>query len=343
MKPKTQKILARIVAIGWIVIGLCGSIVASRYLADHKTKNFNDEYIVYVYPETTAEQVINEIAQGAQADRKGSLRRCARKEDLVNRIQVGKYVVKPEHTAIYVVRMLCNGWQTTSRLTLSGTIRTKGRIAQRISDQMMVDSADVASLLDNPDFLSILGFTPENVLALFLPDTYEVHWSDSAEEIIRRFHSEYEKFWTAERLEKASELHLSPMEVSILASIVSGETLKAQEYPLIASVYLNRLRKGMLLQADPTVAFCFDYKLDRILKAHTKFDSPYNTYIYKGLPPAPINVPSKACIDAVLNPAQSNYLYFCASADLGGTRSFAAKNDVELKNARALHNALITR
>ena len=133
------------------------------------------------------------------------------------------------------------------------------------------------------------------------------------------------------------------MQVSILASIVSGETLKEHEYPIIAGVYLNRYRTGMKLQADPTVAFCFDYKLNRILHKHMEFDSPYNTYRYAGLPPAPINVPPKACLDAVLNPDQHGYMYFCASPDFNGTHRFAVTYDEHLENARAFHRALNAR
>ena len=129
----------------------------------------------------------------------------------------------------------------------------------------------------------------------------------------------------------------------MVASIVSGETRKAVEYPRIAGVYLNRYRKGMRLQADPTVAFCFDYKLDRILKKHLKVDSPYNTYKYAGLPPAPINVPPKACLEAVLSPEKHKYLYFCASPDFDGSHRFAEDYSTHMKNARAFQRELTKR
>ena len=133
------------------------------------------------------------------------------------------------------------------------------------------------------------------------------------------------------------------MQVSVMASIVSGETLKAFEYPVIAGVYLNRYKKGMKLQADPTVAFCHGYTLDRILKKHLTIDSPYNTYKYVGLPPAPINVPPKACIDAVLNPEQHKYIYFCANPAFDGTHRFAVTYTEHLKNAREFQRALTAR
>ena len=236
--------------------------------------------------------------------------------------------------------MLNFGWQTPGNLTLSGTIRDKGVLAKKISNQMMVDSASIASALDSAEFLSGYGFTPENVFALFLPDTYQMYWTASVKDIFDRMKKEYDVFWTPERVAKSKALKLTRMQVSVLASIVSGETLKSFEYPLIAGVYLNRYRKGMKLQADPTVAFCHGYTLDRILKKHLSIDSPYNTYKYAGLPPAPINVPPKACIDAVLNPDKHGYIYFCASPDFDGTHRFAVSYNEHLKNARAFQRAL---
>lgn len=330
----------------WIIVvaGLAaGLAVVGLYLADTKMENFREPYTLYVYPDMTATQALDSISTGAQAKLPRSLRRCAAKEDLETRIQPGKYQIQPSHTSIYTVRMLCNGWQVTHNLTLSGTIRTKGRLAQKIGDQMMTDSATVTRLLCDTSFLATLGFTPENVFALFLPDTYEVYWTDPAEDIFKRFKKEYDAFWTQERIDKASAQKLTPMEVSILASIVSGETLQSFEYPIIARVYLNRLHTGMKLQADPTVAYCFDYSLDRILRKHTQVDSPYNTYKYYGLPPAPINVPPKACLEAVLSPDNNKYIYFCADPEFNGTHRFAVTYSEHLRNAKEFQRALTKR
>jgi UPF0755 protein len=239
--------------------------------------------------------------------------------------------------------MLVFGWQTPQNMTLSGTMRSKGRIAKKISTQMMVDSLAIDNALNDPEFLASYGFTPENVFAMILPDTYQMFWTSSVKEIFDRLKKEYDAFWTKERLAKAKAQNLTPMQVSVLASIVSGETLKDFEYPVIAGVYLNRYRKGMKLQADPTVCFCFDYKLDRVLKKHLTIDSPYNTYKYAGLPPAPINVPPKACLDAVLNPANHKYIYFCASPAFDGTHRFAVSYSDHLKNARAFQRELTAR
>ena len=341
MKKKKLTVIA-VSAAAVLVAGVC-LWVGLRYLTDNRMPNFSKEYVLYVYPDMSAETALDSIAAGAGVIRPGSMDRCAGKEDLGGRICPGRYEIDPSMTSIYVVRMLCNGWQSPQKLTLSGTIRSKGKLASVIDRQMMVDSVTVDSLLNSNEFLQQFGFDSTNVFALFLPDTYYMYWTAAPDEIFSRFRKEYDAFWTEDRLAKADSLGLSQMEVSILASIVSGETLKSFEYPAIAAVYLNRLRIGMKLQADPTVAYCFEYKLNRILRVHTRVDSPYNTYRYAGLPPAPINVPPKACIDAVLNPDRHDYLYFCASPDFNGTHRFASTYREHLVNARAFQRALTAR
>ena len=319
-----------------------GLFAGLRYYYDNKAPGFRTEHTLYIYPDMSREQVLDSLVYGAQAKRKGSVVRSARHEN-ADGFRPGKYVIKPEYPAVYAVRMLMNGWQTPQNLTLSGTVRSKGRLADVISRQMMADSASIAAALNDTAFLKGYGFNPETVFALFLPDTYEMYWTASVKDIFDRFKKEYDIFWTPERLSKAEALGLTRLEVSVLASIVSGETLQTEEYPRIAGVYLNRLRRGMKLQADPTVCFCYDYKLDRVLKKHLAVDSPYNTYKYKGLPPAPINVPPKACIDAVLNPDEHGYLYFCASPDFNGTHRFAVSYREHLRNAREFQRALSAR
>lgn len=339
----TRKNLVLIVAAVLAVAGAVCCFVAGRYYVDNKKSNFTEDYVLYVYGNTTDVQVMDSLKANAGVVRPGSLKRCFDKMNVAGNIKPGRYVISTESPSIYVARMLVFGWQTPQKLTLSGTMRSKGSIAKKISSQMMVDSVSVATALNDPVFLAGYGFTPENVFALFLPDTYEMFWTASVTEIFSRMKKEYDAFWNSDRLAKARAQRLTPMQVSVLASIVSGETLKSFEYPVIAGVYLNRYRKGMKLQADPTVAFCYDYKLDRILKKHLTVDSPYNTYKYAGLPPAPINVPPKACLDAVLEPQNHNYIYFCASPAFDGTHRFAVSYSDHLKNARAFQRELTAR
>lgn len=332
----------------WVVIAavlLAGAagFLAGRYVSDNRKPNFPGKYVLYVRPEMSVDQLRDSVVNGAGTLRPRSIDRVFRKMDVGENIKPGRYVIDASSTSIYVARMLVYGWQTPQNLTLSGTIRSKGSIAKKISAQMMVDSAAIDKALNDTAFLAGYGFTPENVFAMFLPDTYQMYWTASVEDVFDRFKKEYDRFWTADRIARAEALKLTPMQVSVMASIVNGETLQKAEYPVIAGVYLNRYRKGMKLQADPTVAFCFDYTLDRILKKHLTVDSPYNTYKYKGLPPAPINVPPKACIDAVLNPDRHNYLYFCASPSFDGTHRFASSYNEHLRNAREFQRALTAR
>lgn len=339
---KKIKILLAIMAVLAAMAAVVG-FVGGRYYIDNRMSNFTKDYVLYVYPDMPVSQVFDSLCVGAGAVRPKSVQRAFAKVGLEEAIKPGRYVVDSSFTSIYAARMLAFGWQTPQNLTLSGTIRNKGVLAKKVAMQMMVDSASVAAALYDDEFLAQYGFNSENVFAMVLPDTYQMYWTASVTDIFDRFKKEYDAFWTSERQEKARKQGLTPMQVSVMASIVSGETLKSFEYPIIAGAYLNRYRKGMKLQADPTVCFCFDYKLDRVLKKHLTVDSPYNTYKYVGLPPAPINVPPKACLDAVLNPQQHNYIYFCASPDFDGTHRFAATYTEHLKNARAFQKELTAR
>ena len=315
----------------------------SSHYEVHKKPNFTKPYVLYVYPGMTEKAILDSLKDGAGLKNRAAMLKAFDEENLSSRLKPGKYSIEPSNTSIYVARMVTRGWQTPHKLTLSGTMRNKGVIAKKIANQMMVDSASVAAALNDSEFLAEYGFTSEDVFGMILPDTYEMYWTASIEEIFNRLKKEYDAFWTEDRLAKAKEQKLSQKEVSVVASIVSGETNAASEYATIAGVYLTRLKKGMKLQADPTVCYCFDYTLDRVLKKHLTVDSPYNTYKYKGLPPTPINVPPKACLDAVLNPDKHGYIYFCASAAFDGTHKFAVKYSDHLKNAREFQRELTRR
>jgi UPF0755 protein len=337
-----RKIVISVLTVAVLLAGAAG-FVLGRYYIDNKKPNFSEKYVLYVRPDMTVGVVLDSLQTRAGTIRPKSVERAFAEMETADRMKPGRYVVDSTCTSIYVARMLVFGLQTPQNMTLSGTLRKKHRIAQRISSQMMIDSASVADALNDEAFLAGYGFTPENVFALIIPDTYEMYWTASVKDIFDRFKKEYDAFWTSDREAKAKAQGLTPMQVSVMASIVSGETLKAFEYPIIAGVYLNRYKKGMRLQADPTIAFCYDYTLDRILKKHLTVDSPYNTYKHVGLPPAPINVPPKACLEAVLNPQKHNYIYFCASPAFDGTHNFAVGYNEHLKNARAFQRELTAR
>lgn len=337
-KPIILTVVAAVLAVGAV-----GAAVFGRWFVDNKQPNFKREAVIYVYPGMSAGQVLENIADSAGVQRIGSLKRAFADKQVETYMQPGRYVVKPSSTSVYVARMLNNQWQTPTSLVLSGTMRDKGAIARKIANQMMVDSAEVHDALNDDVLLSKYGFDSSNVFSLIIPDTYEMYWTASVEDILQKQKDAYDAFWTEDNLRKARAQGLTKEEVSIVASIVKGETNYEPEMPSVAGVYLNRLRIGMKLQADPTVAYCFGYKLNRILLKHLEVDSPYNTYMYAGLPPGPIAVPTKACLEAVLNPDRHGYLYFCANSDFSGTHKFAVTYSEHLRNAREFQTALNNR
>ena len=334
-----KKTLGIILLAGLVAAAVACSF-AYRWFTDNKMPNFRRQAVIYVHPGDDAAAVMKNIADSARVVKASSLERMFAAKKVAEYMQPGRYVVKPSSTSVYVARMLNNGWQTPTRLVLSGTMRRKGEIARKIANQMLVDSAEVASALSDNALLAKYGFNSQNVFSLFIPDTYEMYWTASVEDILQKQKDAYDAFWTPENLSKAEKQGLTKEQVSILASIVKGETNYEPEMPTIAGVYLNRLHIGMPLQADPTVAFCFDYQLNRVLNWHLKVDSPYNTYTHVGLPPGPIAVPTKACLEAVLNPEQHNYLFFCANADFSGRHAFASTLSEHNRNARAFQAEL---
>jgi UPF0755 protein len=323
-----------------LVIGLFAGVKAYRYWYDHKSPNFEGALDVYVYPWMEPETVCDSIIASGQVRKPASLRRVFKD---VETLEVGHYRIDSTCTSVYVTRMLHKGWQTPVNLTLSGAIRTPGVLARKIGAQMLVDSVDVASFIFSEDSLKNYGVDYKQVFTMVIPDTYQMMWTASVRDIFDRFAKERDAWWTPERVDAAHAQGMTPQEAVTLASIVDGETRYVPEQPTIAGVYLNRLRTGMKLQADPTVAFCFDYEPRRILKSHLAVDSPYNTYKYYGLPPGPISCPPKSCLEAVLHPESHNYIFFCADPSFNGSHRFAATYTEHLNNARAFQKALTAR
>ena len=335
-----KKALVWIGALMTVLFLVWGAVVAYRVWYDRKVPNFSGVQHVYVYPDMSLEEVEDGILASGQVKNQASLKRVFKE---VQAVKPGHYLVDSTCTSMYVKRMLEKGWQTPVNLTLSGSIRREADLARKIASQMMVDSAQVASFVGSNDSLSRYGVKRPHLFTLIVPDTYQILWTASVPEIMDRLVEQRNAWWTAERKEAARRQGLTPVEVSVLASIVDGESKYVPEQPAIAAVYLNRLRTGMKLQADPTVAFCFDYKLNRVLKSHLLVDSPYNTYKYMGLPPGPISCPPKSCLEAVLHPDSHNYIFFCADPAFNGTHRFASSYAEHLANARAFQRALTER
>ena len=253
-------------------------------------------------------------------------------------LQSGSYLVEPGEKAWQLARRIKNRRQNPVNVTFNN-LRTMDQLVVRLDRQLLADSASIACAIDS--MLSSQGVDVRNYATHFLPDTYEFYWTESPDKIIKKITDHYTAFWTDDRLKKAEALHLTPAQVSTLASIVEEETNKADERPKVARLYLNRLAKGMKLQADPTVKFAVgDFTLTRILNKHLSVNSPYNTYIHAGLPPGPIRLPQAATLDAVLNAPQHNYIYMCAKEDFSGYHNFASDYAAHQANAKRYRDAL---
>ncbi len=264
----------------------------------------------------------------------------AEKKNYVNNVKPGRYFIKNQMSNNELINLLRSGEQTPLNLIFNN-IRTEQELAQKISFQIEADSTDILRLLNDKEFLSKYHFTQQTIMSMFIPNTYEFYWNTSATQFFDRMYNEYLKFWNDKRIKKAEQIGLTPLEVSTLASIVEEETNKNSEKKRLAGVYINRLRKGMRLQADPTVIFAIgDFSIKRVLKKQLKFDSPYNTYKYKGLPPGVICIPSISSLNAALNYEKHSYLYFCASADFSGHHVFSKSLRQHNNNARKYQRAL---
>ncbi|WP_028297233.1 endolytic transglycosylase MltG [Olivibacter sitiensis] len=336
-KSKGKKVLLAFL----LAVLVAGGIIAYRYYERYFAPNVTDsEQYLYVPTGSTIDSVIHNLAINNIVKDTATFRWAATKMEYPSRVKAGKYRLTPGMNNRALINMLGGGLQEPVKLRFQN-VRLKSDFAALVASQLEPDSAIVMQLFYDETLAHKYGFNTDNFYSMFIPNTYELYWNTSAPDFFERMHSEYEKFWTEERRAKASDLNLTPIQVSILASIVRGEALHNDEMPAIAGLYLNRLRKGMLLQADPTVIFATnDFTIRRVLNKHLSTDSPYNTYLYKGLPPGPINMPSIAAIDGVLNYKKHNYLYMCAKDDFSGYHNFAQTVSEHLVNARKFQQAL---
>lgn len=258
-------------------------------------------------------------------------------------IHPGRYEAKPFVSAFRLVRAMAKGRQTPINLVLPQGW-TKEDVAGRVAMKMMFDSLSLVQAMHNPDICDSLGgLDTATIATILIPNTYQLYWNISPTDFLKRMYKESKAFWTDQRLSEAEAIGLTKEEVYILASIVDAETVNESEKPLVAGMYLNRLDKGMPLQADPTIKYALHrFDLKRIFGDMLKVDSPYNTYTHRGLPPGPIRIPTVSSIEAVLHPAHHDYLYMCAKADLSGThifsRTFSEHRAAAVAYARALND-----
>lgn len=345
MKLEQKNKINRMPRMGkYVIIGVSVALVIAGlrawqlfgYIFNPNVKN---DYVLYVTKGTTFDSVLDSLEKNdALLDLK-AFRWVARKKDYHHVVRPGRFHFKQGMNNNEMVNILRAGLQEPVDLIFNN-IRTPEQLAGVVSTYLQADSASVLELF-TPGTAGKYGFAPETFISMFIPNTYEFYWTTSAKEFADRMKVEHERFWNEERRKKAEALGLTPQEVSTLASIVQEETVKADEKARVAGVYINRLRRGMLLQADPTVKYAVgDVTLRRILFSHLEIDSPYNTYKNAGLPPGPITFPEISSIDAVLNFEEHDYYYFCARDDFSGYHAFARTNAEHNINAEKYRRAL---
>lgn len=298
-----------------------------------------EDRLLIIKPGETFRQVQEDLGKGIVNDMV-SFSFLARLSGYDKAIVPGRYVLRTNMTNLQALKVLKSGRQEAVKVTFS-YVRLRKELAEKITKNIGISPDEFNEALDEFVATNKEGFTKDNVLCMFIPNTYEVYFNISPTDFIARMNSEYKKFWNEDRKNKAKEVGLTPIEISILASIVQAESVKADEAPIIAGLYLNRLKKDIALQADPTLVFALgDFTLKRVLNGHKQIKSPYNTYKYPGLPPGPINVPQVASIDAVLNYQHHDYYYMCAKEDFSGYHKFAHNLEDHNKNARRYQKAL---
>ncbi|MCB9298711.1 MAG: endolytic transglycosylase MltG [Lewinellaceae bacterium] len=308
-----------------LVLLIIGAIIYFKFVGAPAVPHGLKDYYVQVPTNSSYEEVLDILeAKGILKDRQAFTLLAERMKYKRNPMRAGRYELQPGWSLIQLIRHLRGGRQAPVDVVLTNE-RLPENVAAKAARFIEPDSTDIQALFQDEDYLASIGYTPETLMSMFIPNTYEFFWNTSPRGFVERMAKEHDAFWEKDnRLQKAEALGLKPQEVYTLASIVEKETLVNKEKPRMAGVYLNRLRTGMRLQADPTAVFARrDFDTPRVTHYHTKFDSPYNTYLYAGLPPGPISMASISSIDAVLNAEEHDYIFFCAKGDGSGLHAFA--------------------
>ena len=320
--------------------GLVLIVGLMAYYAFSSVSKVEDTQYIYIDEDDTQDSVIAKISPTAHTAGLTALSTLLRHSDYNKNVRTGRYAVNAGEGAVTLFRRLKNGQQTSLNLTIPEA-RTMERLAALLSKRLMLDSATIANALLSQETCQRYGYDTSTIAALFVPNTYDVYWNMSIDGLLERMQKEHDRFWQGDREQKAAQLQLTPIEVCTLASIIDEETANNPEKPMIAGMYLNRLKTDMPLQADPTIKFALkQFELKRIWQKLLTIDSPYNTYKNAGLPPGPIKVASIKGIDAVLNHVEHDYLYMCAKEDFSGTHNFARTYKEHLQNAARYTKAL---
>ena len=339
-RSKFRKIILRLLAMLILVaMGLGYLLYTIIFKPNIWTPNKSD-IAIYIPTGVGFDSVKNILYTKGLVVHRNNFEWLANKKSYPTLIKPGRYIIKNGMSNNALIDLLRSGAQSPVKVTFNN-VRDIPQLAGIVSKQLEADSTSIVQLLQDSAYVHQLGFNLRNIPSLFIPNTYEFYWTTDANGFVSRMLQEYHQFWNESRKNKAAEIGLSPQEVSTLASIVERETNKNDEKANIAGVYLNRLKSGWRLQADPTLVFAVgDFNIRRVLDVHKLIDSPYNTYKYSGLPPGPITIPSISSIDAVLNPEKHRYYFFCARDDLSGYHAFAETALQHERNAWKYRQAL---
>lgn len=331
MKRTISLVAAAIV----LVLLVAVLFVYKKFIAGQGIPKGLDTYYVEIPTNSSFEEVVGILREDGFLKDEGPFRMLSERMGYKRSpMRAGRFELKPGWNTIEMIRQLRSGEQAPVKLVLTNE-RLIENVAAKAARFIEPDSLKIWSLFQNEAYLDSIGYTSETLMSLFIPNTYEFYWNTSPRSFMGRMIREHDAFWEKNgRLEKARSLNMTPAEVYTLASIVEKETLRSEEKPRLAGAYLNRLKIGMRLQADPTCVFATrDFDTPRVTDYHTKFDSPYNTYLYAGLPPGPISMASISSIDAVLNAEDHEYIYFCAVGDGSGFHAFAKTLAAHNQNA----------
>ena len=340
----SSRALIRYIIIAVAVIFIIAGIKIANMYNEIYGPNVNtpgkEDFFLYITTGSDYDDVVTLLEENQIIKDRKTFDWAAGKKNYAENVHPGRYRIRQNMSNNQLLDMLRSGLQEPINVVIN-VARTPEDVATKIATQIEAGKNDLMMLMHDEAYLNTLGFTKETVIGMFIPNTYEFWWNTDARDFFTRMKKEYDRFWNRERTGRAGEMKFSPIEGITLASIIISETNKEDEYRRIAGLYINRLNKGMRLQADPTVKFALgDFERQRILKADTYIDSPYNTYMNAGLPPGPIAIPSVKVIDAVLKYEKHDYLYFCAKEDFSGYHSFARTLDQHNRNARLYQKAL---
>ncbi len=343
-KRGAKKLIARFVIwllfVGVVSAGIAGFFVWDRVFRPNVETGDASSSDFYIHSGSDLQGVLDSLEKKGLIKDRRSLEWLSLRKNYHNNIRPGRYRLTGGMNNNELINMLRSGNQVPVNVVFISQRKVED-IASAVAGQIEADSAAIVNLINDSEFIESAGFNANTIPALFIPNTYEMYWNVSAMQFINRMITEYERFWNEERERKRRETGLTRVEVSTMASIISEETTKIDEMPVIAGVYINRIKRGMRLQADPTIKYAIgDFTVNRILTVHLNTESPYNTYRYAGLPPGPIAVPPVQAIDAVLNAEHHDYLYFCAKEDFSGYHRFAKTLAEHNRNARLYQNAL---